>query len=216
MKKYLTSALIASLFGIANANATDVKPFVGANFALTGVVWTESTKDASANVWELPTSFWGLGFDFGARFTNDNMYNCGLTLAYDYIFDSSARISSIAKPYILSVETGFSAFSLTFDNYLRVSEKDEKRSDIVLGIGMASVKERLYLLPTSVGTLNGIEKIDDYDTGGAFIFKVGYNSKINDNMDWGITGRWFITYGNSNEKDVETMFNLSFGLRYSF
>ncbi len=216
MKKYLTSALIASLFGIANANATDVKPFFGANFALTGVVWTESTKDATEDVFDLPTSFWGFGFDFGARFTNDNMYNCGLTLAYDYVLDSKANIKSIAKPYILSVETGFSAFSLTFDNYLRVSEKDEKRSDIVLGIGMASVKERAYLLPTAAGELNGIEKTDEHDTGGAFVFKVGYNSKINDNVDWGITGRWFITYGDSNEKDVETMFNLSFGLRYTF
>ena len=217
MKKYLTlGACAASLFVNNCLGATEIKPFIGANFALTGAVWTESTKDATEDLFDLPTSFWGFGFDVGARFANNNMYNCGLTLAYDYVLDSKADIKSSAKPYLLSVETGFSAFSFTFDNYLRVSEKDEKRSDVVLGIGIANVKERAYLLPTLAGEAIGIEKTEEHDTGGAFVFKIGYNSKINENTDWSVMGRWFITSGDSNEKDIETMFNLSFGLRYSF
>ena len=218
MKKNLliTGACVASLFDVSCFGATTIKPYVGANVAITGVAWTNELKDMTEDLFELPTSFWGMGFDFGARFANDNIYNCGLTLAYDYVFDSKARITSYAKPYISSVKTGFSAFGLTFDNYLRVSEKDEKRGDIVLGLGLANIKERIYLLPTAAGIANGLEKTDARDNGGAFILKIGYNSKIDDNWDWNITGRWFITSGDSDEKDFDAMFILSFGARYVF
>lgn len=216
MKKYLTSALIASLFGIANANATEIKSFVGANLGITSAAWTDAAKHMYEEAFDFPTSFLGLGFDGGVKFTKDKMYNCGLTLAYDYISDSKAELTTYYKPYISSVKFGFSIVSATFDSYLRISGTEENREDIVIGFGLAGIKERAYLLPTVVGELNGLEKTEENDTGGAFVFKVGYNSKIDDRWGWNITGRWFVQGGNSDEKDFDFLFNLNIGLRYSF
>ena len=216
MKKFLTSAIIASLFGITNANATEIKPFIGANLGITSAAWTDVLERMSERLWELPKTFWGFGIDAGVKFAKDKMYNCGLTLAYDYINDSKAKINSDVKPLISSVKFGFSVVSATFDNYLRISGTEQNREDIVISLGLASIKEKAYMLPTSLGFANGVEKVDGSDTGGAFVFKIGYNSKIDDRWGWNISGRWFVQGGSADEKDFDFLFNLSVGVNYMF
>lgn len=217
MKKYLTLGVCAASLFVNNClGATEVKPFIGANISITAVAWTDELKETSKDIWELPTSFWGIGMNTGLRFLNDNMYNFGVTLSYDYNGDSKAKITSDAEPYLSSVRAGFSMLTAMFDNYLRVSDKDEKRLDLILGLGLSSVRERTYILPTKEAMLNGMEKIDDYDIGGAVVFKLGVGGKVNESWNWGVTGRLFVTSGNSNEGDLDSLFNLGFDVKYIF
>ena len=109
-----------------------------------------------------------------------------------------------------------SVVSATFDNYLRISGTEQNREDIVISLGLASIKEKAYMLPTSLGFANGVEKVDGSDTGGAFVFKIGYNSKIDDRWGWNISGRWFVQGGSADEKDFDFLFNLSVGVNYMF
>ena len=216
MKKFLTGAFILSLVGIGGANATEVKPFVGANLGISGISWTDYAEEVMEPLGSLPTSFLSLGIDAGIRLKNDKMYNFGVTFAYDYMADSKADLNSDVKDYVSTMKFVFSTFGATLDNYFRISDEGDDRSDIVVGLGFGGVRERVYLKPTATGLANGLQKVDDYDTGGAFILKLAFNMKINDKWDWNITGRWFIQGGSSDEKDFDSLFNLTVGARYVF
>ena len=216
MKKLLLSVFIVSLFGTSFANATEVKFLVGGNIGVSGISWTDGAKEVMEPLGELPTSFLNLGVDAGIRLKNDNMYNFGVTFAYDYIADSKADLNSDAKVYVGAMKAGFSTFGVTLDNYFRISDKGEERSDFIVGLGFAGVRERIYMRPTATGIANGVEKVDDYDTGGTFVLKLAFNAKINEKWDWNITGRWFLTSGDSDEKDFNSLFNLTVGAKYMF
>lgn len=198
-----------------NAMAFDVKPFIGGNLSINGVVWDQELKDdIKDTIGEMPEFFLGGGVEAGARFATNNIYNAGITLAYDYMLNSEVDLKDEMKEYISSMETGFSAISATFDNYIRVSGKKEHRRDIVLGLGLADVTERVSLDPTLRGKELGIEKDDGKDDGTAVVFKVGYNHQIAPNADWFVNGRAFVA--TSSESDFEALFNLSVGLRFVF
>ena len=216
MKKFfMTMPCLALALTGFSANAADIKPFVGGNLAINGVSYSDDTKDAMDNVGiDLPETFFGLGFEAGVKFATDNLYNAAVTFAYDYAFDAEADIDSFTKDYISSLDTGFSAISATFDNYLRVSGEAKHRQDIVLGSGLGNATERIKMTTTTLGKANGLYDIDEDDDGTVVVLKVGYNYQISNHLDWYVNGRWFIP--TDSDSDVDALFNANAGVRFVF
>jgi len=204
-----------SILAVNSAMAMEVRPFIGGNLSINGVVWdNELRKEIKEDIGKLPEVFIGVGLEAGARFATTNIYNAGITLAYDYMFDSETDINNNMKDYISSIDVGFSAISITFDNYIRVSGKKEHRRDIVIGLGVASATERVHFEPTSQGKNIGLEEEKTDDDGTRVVFKVGYNHQIARNADWYVNGRAFVP--TSSDDDTDATLNLSTGLRFVF
>ena len=216
MKKVVFFGLgLLSILAIENANALETKIFIGGNIALNSVSWNENVdktfKDINLN---LPTNFFGIGAEAGVRLKTEGIYNPGVTLAYDYTFDSSADIKYPAKEVVSSLDMGFSAISATFDNYIRFSENTSKRSDVILGIGLASATERGDIHYTSYGKSWGFTDEKSTDDGTFVVFKLGVNFEITDHIDFYTNGRLFVPTKSDN--DVDAVFNLNAGVRYVF
>ena len=217
MKKFfMTSSCLALALTSFSANAVDIKPFIGGNISLNGVAYSDDTKTATEDIGiDLPEAFVGIGFEAGVKFATDNLYSAAVTFAYDYAFNNDADIESFAEDYISSAEVGFSAWSFTFDNYLRVSGNSAHRQDIVLGIGAGSANERAEINFTPYAkSLYGLEDEKGDDDGTVVVFKVGYNYNISEHADWYVNGRFFVP--TDSETDVDVLFNASAGLRFLF
>ena len=215
MKKLLVLAAVISILP-GNGFARDFKLFVGANAGVSGIILSSEVKDDMRGIMDLPTSFFGLGADFGMVFMQRGMYNYGVTAAFDYMFDSSADIKKAARPSISKTKVGFSVFSATFDNYLRIYEKADIRQDVVLGLGLANIHERLQMTPTANGITNyGMRDVDETDDGIAIAFKAAYNVRIGNHEGY-ISGRYFLPVDGDNDRDINGLFNLNVGLRYLF
>lgn len=212
MKKILCAGLgMFSMLNITSAFAMDIRPFIGLNIAANAASWQDEADAAAKNLGvDLPTGFYGLGLDAGVVFANDNIYNAGVALSYDYAFDSNADLSVAGKLNFHSVKAGFSALSATFDNYIRVSNSESKRKDIVIGVGIARMEERMEIKPT---VLIGWPDIKDKYHENVFVFKFGYNQQLETNLDWYINTRWFFTHKAS---DWNSMLGVNTGLRYVF
>lgn len=214
MKRILVLGIGAvSILTINSVSATEIKPFIGLDVAISGVSWQDKVDQVNKNVGiELPDSFFGLGLDAGVKFANKNMYNAGISLAYDYAFDSDAELNYFAQQYVTSMKTGFSAASIVFDNYIRVSSS-EKRKDIVLGLGIARTEERGKVETTILGKNNGIIDETEKFHENVAVFKLGYNQQLENNLDWYINTRWFFPHSKS---DMDAVLNLNTGIRYVF
>ena len=214
MKKSMIIGMV-SLLAINNANALEVRPFIGGNLAINGVVWDDTLRSGlKEDIGVLPAIFAGAGIEGGVRFATDNIYNAGITLAGDYLFESEVDLNEDMEDYISSIDTSFAIASVTFDNYLRVSGTKEHRRDIVLGFGVANITEWIHLDPTRYGKNSGLEEERGHDNGSAIVLKIGYNHQIAKKLDWYVNGRAFIAP--SKESDFDAMFNASVGLRFVF
>lgn len=213
MKKSMIIGMV-SLLTISNVNALEVRPFIGGNLSVSGVTWTEESKNTMKDYeWELPVAFAGAGFEAGARFKTDHIYSAAITFAYDYLFNSKFSIDEISHQYIDKIEAGFSAVSITFDNYLRVSGNAKHQQNLVLGVGAAYATERGTITVTEYGEENGLSDSKFSDSVPAFVAKLGYNFQLVENTDLFVNGRVFIPDHND---DVDAMFNASVGLRFVF
>jgi len=214
MKKFLVLGAV-SILTINSALATEIKPFIGANIALNSVSWDEKVEKDLKNInLDLPTAFLGLGAEAGIRLKTKDIYNPGVTLAYDYAFDSAADIGWPANELFHSVEFGFSAISATFDNYIRFSGVSAKRSDIVLGIGLANITERGDIRYTDYAKFLGFVDKKETDNGTAVVLKAGFNFELSYKVDFYAGGRWFVP--TSSNGDIDDLFNLNAGIRYVF
>ena len=215
MKKIITVGLgILSILIFSNANAVEIKPFIGANISLNNVVWSSEIYGFRNDGLYMPEYFFGLGAEAGAVLKTDGIYNPGLTLAYDYIFNSSADIKYPASEVFSSVETGFSSISGTFDNYIRYSGDDPHRADLVLGIGLANITERVEIRYTSYGKNLGLNDNKGTDDGTFVVLKLGTNFQVSDKIGFYVNGRIFVP--TAKNSDVGTLGNLSWGLRFVF
>ena len=201
---------------LPETSARDVNIFIGGNISLNGVAYSDDTKTATKDIGvKLPESFVGMGIEAGVKHLIGGIYSAGFTFAYDYVFNSDADIESFAEDYISSAEVGFSAFSFTFDNYIRVSGNSAHRQDIVLGIGVGTAKERAEINFTPYAkSLYGLEDEKGDDDGTVVVFKAGYNHNISEHLDWFVNGRFFVP--TDSETDVDVLFNASAGLRFLF
>lgn len=216
MKKiFMTIPCLAGALTVFSAMAVEVKPFIGGNLAINGVVYSDEVEEIFDDIGvDLPGGFFGLGIEAGVRFLTDDIYNASVALAYDYAFDSEADVNSVTKDYISSIDTGFSAISATFDNYIRVSGDAKQRQDVVLGIGLGRATERIKMKATTLGKANGLYNINEDDDGSVVVLKIGYNNQISERADWYLNGRWFIP--TVSDSDVEVMFNLGAGIKFVF
>ena len=138
MKSNILLTSMAALLVTTAANATTIKPFVGAAFGIQGPVYSDDAKDESkAGYFDLPEDFIAFGLEGGVRFGEYNeIYNGGVTLA--------AKLSTRGK-----VEDKFTDDTLarinyseiygTYDNYIRLSGDKIKRIDLVLGVGAGAM-----------------------------------------------------------------------------
>ncbi len=211
MKKLLVFMAVLSVLPGA-AFARDFKLFVGANAGVSGILLSGYVKDETRGIMDLPTAFFGLGADFGMVFVQRGIYSYGATVAFDYMFDSSADIDTKYKPFVSKTNVGFSVFSATFDNYIRIYEKRDIRQDVVLGLGAANIHERMKITPTSMAV---IDPVDDQDDGVAIAFKAAYNVRVGNHEGY-ISGRYFLPVDGDKNRDIDGLFNLNLGLRYLF
>lgn len=216
MKKLASIVLIIiSVLTIGKANALETKLFIGGNIALNSVAWSNQVeKELKDNNLNLPTSFFGLGAEAGIRLKTDGIYNPGVTLAYDYTFDSASEIKWPANQVFSSLDTGFSAISATFDNYIRFSGESSRRSDVVLGIGLASITERYDIRYTSYAHSLGLTDNKGSDDGTFVVFKLGVNFEISDKIDFYTNCRLFTPTKSGG--DMDALFNLNAGVKYVF
>ena len=215
MKKiWLTGVSIISMLNISNSMASEIKPFIGGNLAWNAIAWANDLNELKNYGVNLPDSFLGVGVEIGAKLKTSGIYNPGITLAYDYTFDSAADVKYPANGIWQDIKTGFSAFSGTFDNYIRLSGDESKRADFVFGVGLASITERVKTTVTSYAIGLGEEDYSDKDSGTFAVLKVGVSAQISDNVDWYTNGRVFLP--TKSDGDVSALFNLNTGLRFVF
>ena len=213
MKKILFPVVCAMC--ISPALAVNVKPFIGANLGITGVAYDEDIYDENSDAGiDMPEAFLGTGIEAGIIFQTPRIYNAGITVAYDYAFDTEADLDYYAEDAIDYWKQGFSAVSATFDNYLRVSGDAKHRQDIVLGIGLGRANSRFHMRTTPYGRTLGLEDIKDNDDDDTIVvFKIGYNYRVSSHFDWYLNGRWFMP---SDDDVIKALFNASAGVRFVF
>lgn len=215
MKKIITSTIVCcTAMLVGKSYAMDVKPFIGANIGINGVAYDEDVYDDNYDAGiEMPEAFFGAGVEAGIRFQTPRVYNAGVVFSYDYAFDTEADLSYPAEDMIDSWKQGFSAISITFDNYLRVSGNAKHRQDIVLGLGLGRATSRFQLDPTIDGILMGLDYTKESDKDTVVVLKVGYNYNFASDFDWYLNGRWFIP---SDNDFVKALFNANAGIRFIF
>ena len=164
---------------------------------------------------ELPGLNLGLGAEAGIKFgAADKIYNFGVSVAYDYLFDSAADIGYPYDQLVSEISTGFSTISIYFDNYIRFADNAGKRSDLVLGVGYTNGTERIRMTATQLGYEYGLDTTDGDDTGSFIGLKIGYLQQITSNVDFSAMLRMFIP--TVSESDIGSIFNISAGIRYNF
>ena len=182
-----------------------VRPYVGGSINYNLVSFSSDVDEAMSYYGiNLSKGYFGFGLEGGIKFGDEkNIWNGGLSFAYDYIFDSSASVSNI---YIDEVKTGFSAWNIGFDNYIRVGKEKGKRYDLILGLGLGQATERVHI------TGSGIT--EDYsDNGGVFVLKFGTNIQLNDQFDWYTSIRLF---NPTKTGDVENIISVQTGVKFNF
>ena len=222
MKKAILTGICAlGLVGTAWAETAStselpIKVFLGANVAITMPVWSDDVNDIMDQInTELPELNLGLGAEAGIKFgAADKIYNFGVSVAYDYMFDSAADIGYPYDQLVSEISTGFSAISIYFDNYIRFADNAGKRSDLVLGVGYTNGTERIRTAATQLGYEYGLDTTDGDDTGSFIGLKIGYLQQITSNVDFSAMLRMFIP--TVSESDIGSIFNISAGIRYNF
>ena len=222
MKKAILTGICAlGLVGTAWAETAStselpIKVFLGANVAMTMPVWSDDVNDIMDQInTELPELNLGLGAEAGIKFgAADKIYNFGVSVAYDYMFDSAADIGYPYDQLVSEISTGFSTISIYFDNYIRFADNAGKRSDLVLGVGYTNGTERIRMAATQLGYEYGLDTTDGDDTGSFIGLKIGYLQQMTSNVDFSAMLRMFIP--TASESDIGSIFNISAGIRYNF
>lgn len=217
MKKLLLPALAVvacSTRAMAAEQNPNINWFVGGNASISDTLWSDEATDWVSPI-ELAENNFGIGAEAGVRIGDyDKIYNFGLTLNYDYLFDAGADIPSPYNSVFSEITTGFSAMSATFDNYIRIDHSNGTRSDLVFGLGYARATERVSVETTPYGQSNGFFNYSGDDTGGAFVLKFGINSELTDYIDWNVGLRALVPTDSDSDMDFATI--LSAGLRFKF
>lgn len=183
-------------------NNTDTRIYIGANLN-----YNIASYEFEIPYTKFPEYYFGLGLELGARFGEyNNIWNVGVSISYDYLFDEEMT----ALGYKIGT-LGFSSIGINFDNYIKILEQDNKRSDFILGIGLsqATIKTSIDFDDYGYDT-----QYKEQDKGNAFILKIGTNMQIDKNFDWYITSKFFIP----TEKDTGIHFvtSIQTGIKINF
>ncbi|MBR5904543.1 MAG: outer membrane beta-barrel protein [Alphaproteobacteria bacterium] len=134
--KFLLTGLAVLSATTISANATTIKPFVGATMGIQEAFYSDDAKDfeRAAHI-DLPTDFFTFGLEAGARFgEHSQIYNYGFSLNVDKTTYSEIR-NKFSDNTSAKVDT--ISYSATFDNYIRL--KEHKHIDLVLGVGLGTM-----------------------------------------------------------------------------
>lgn len=202
MKKILFPVVCAMC--VSPALAVNVKPYVGLNVGASYVDWDDDLQDTMDNIdVELAEGNITAGIDAGIRFANDNIWNGGIFISYDYLFDNEADEDNV---HINEITTGFSMLSVGMDNYIRLGHA-QKRNDLILGLGVAQVTER--------GKWDTDYFYDDgSDNGGAVVVKIGFNRQFSKNVDWYVMSKIFAPF--NDKSDFDTIVTFTGGFKFHF
>lgn len=217
MKKLIIPVLVIMISAsgaIAQEQNQKIHWFVGGNALISNTIWSDDVADAISPIKLAETNF-GLGAEAGGKFGGyNNIYNLGLTFNYDYLFDAGADIPSPYDSIFSEITTGFSAISASFDNYVRIDTTENKRTDLVLGIGYTRATERGAMKTTAYGQLNGYYDDSSKEDGDVVVFKLGVNSELTNYLDWSVSLRAFVPTNSDSDMDLAAI--LSAGLRFKF
>ena len=204
-RMFICGALCAMCTNFAFAKEASMRPYIGGSINYNFVSFSSEAEETMD--WlglDLADGYFGVGLEGGIRFggTKD-IWNGGLSFAYDYTFDTDAGVYNM---YIDEVKTGFSAWNIGFDNYIRVNEENDKRYDLVLGLGFGQATERVHISGSGI--------TEDYSgDGGVFVLKFGTNIQLSEQFDWYTTIRGFIP---TKTGDVEHIISVQTGIKFNF
>ena len=205
MKKILIIGIATACINSSFAKDADLRPYVGGNINYNFVSFSSTVEDMMSYYdVSLSEGYFGVGLEGGIKFGNiKNTWNGGILFAYDYLFDSSASVYDL---YIDDVKTGFSAWNVGFDNYIKLDEENNNRYDLILGLGFGQATERIKISGTGL--------TENYsDDGGVFVLKLGTNIQINEKLDWYASIRGFIP---TKSGDVEHIISMQTGIKFNF
>lgn len=157
---------------------------------------------------KFPESYWGAGAELGIKFSEkDNKLNFGFLVSYDYLWDK--EIYTLDYPI---AKIGFSSIGIGFDNYIEISKQDNKRTDLVLGVGIAQATENASIDIPSSYSFSGYHASESVKDN-VFLLKLGVNTQMTENIDLYTSARFFIP-----EKDTGIDFVLSVqtGIKFNF
>ena len=207
MKRTLIcGVLFAMCTNFAFAEDLAISPYLGGSINYSLVSFSSAAEETMSLLGvDLANGYFGVGLEGGIRFGGKkDIWNGGLSFTYDYLLDSSA--TSIYSMYIDEINTGFSAWNIGFDNYIKLANKKHKRYDLVLGLGIGQAKERV--------DISGMGMSENYSgDGGIFVLKIGSNIQLDDHFDWYTTIRGFIP---TKRGDVEHIISVQTGIKINF
>ena len=199
----LLTGVAALLVSVANANALEYRPFVGATMGLQSAHYNNSAKEAELNMEiDLPTDFFVFGIEGGIRSgAHSEIYNMGVT-----INATKSTYSKVQNKYeeIRYANADFLNLSATFDNYIRISGDKESRIDLVLGVGAGTIAS--HLDPVHI----------DSTTKWSFApeLKIGMDFELTNNITLSANARAFIP--TRSHYEVEASYIFGGVLKYLF
>ena len=206
MKKILIPALCTFCITPAIADEAVVRPYIGANINFDFISYSPYMEDVMDNSGlHFSDSYFGIGLEAGVKFGDkNNIWNGGVAIAYDYAFDTSA---SVTNSYINNAGSCFSAWNIGFDNYIRVDDKDSKRTDLIFGIGVGKGTERSYW------SIPDFITVDEKESTTMIVLKFGTNIRLNETVDWYTTLRDFIP---SKDEIIKNVISIQTGIKLNF
>ena len=205
MKKILFPIVGILYVGSAFAEGKFVNPYIGVNANFNTITYSPDMTALAARIGvDLPVFYMGVGLEGGIKLGRRNyIYNSGFSFAYDYVFNSSATIKNI---YIDEVEMGFSDWNIGFDNYVRVSNEDSKRTDLILGVGIGQAHERISI--KALGVSENKSQSDEI-----FVVKLGSSTQLSKNVDSYVVLRSFIPF---DDGDIKYVVSFQLGIKLHF
>lgn len=220
MKKILTTACIlvscvSVAYGADNSEtlkteSPNARIFLGGNIGMNINSWSNDVKSVMGDIGvTMPYTNFALGAEIGVKFLPyENMYNIAINAEYKYMFDSGTEINYPASEGINEITVGFSSLGFNIENYFRISNTNNKRFDLIAGVGYTQITERATIeykyLPDDKGK----------DKGSSIALTFGAEGQITDHISLIFKPRiYFMT---AKDSDLDTMFDINAGIRYTF
>lgn len=186
-------------------NNDDMNIYIGANINYNVMSYN---SEMSLPYTKFPESYWGAGAELGIKFgEKNNKWNCGLLIAYDYLYDK--EIYTLDYPI---AKIGFSSIGIGFDNYIEISNQDNKRTDFVLGVGIAKATERASIDIPGFYDFSGYHENESLKDN-VFLLKLGVNTQMTENMDWYMSARFFIP---KKDTGIDFVSSVQTGIKFNF
>lgn len=223
--KIALTGIAALMASVAGANAAEIKPFVGLSLGLQELAYSSEVKKEADGfdeagiyqgadaVYEMPTDFIDFGVAAGVRFgAHNQIYNGGFTVNADWTSSSDVK----TKLFDLKLaEISTQQYSVTYDNYIRLSGDKARRIDLVLGLGAGTIGETMKL--SDLMKLEAIaagEKTEDKEWSPTIVFKVGADFEVTKHLYIDASTRFILP--TRSHPDIRTSYIFGGTVKYLF